>query len=270
MKEMRAIKPKAHTLKVFSVGESSGINSDKIYYAAEIFYWATFIGDIEIVNLFFIHLGFSPFINLFRGQSPVHAAALSGNGKLFEYLVKGSSHGFREVHIKGGNRRTRAKHSKGCPDLFQGREDPEKNRFMFLSEEVREIFEKSRQTTDSQGNNVLHYIFDIQEKTTQRRNFFLRLALDEQIGDLRGRNFENFLPVQVQHRQPVEDVPDSMLDYFPALLQENEEGDYMIITKKKNQKFITEQLRQLRLLKHTRYYFVKQSMPVHPTLLAQI
>jgi hypothetical protein len=44
----------------------------------------------------------------------------------------------------------------------------------------------------------------------------------------------------------------------------------MIITKKKNQKFITEQLRQLRLLKHTRYYFVKQSMPVHPTLLAQI
>jgi hypothetical protein len=61
-----------------------------------------------------------------------------------------------------------------------------------------------------------------------------------------------------------------MLDYFPALLQENEEGDYMIITKKKNQKFITEQLRQLRLLKHTRYYFVKQSMPVHPTLLAQI
>jgi hypothetical protein len=68
----------------------------------------------------------------------------------------------------------------------------------------------------------------------------------------------------------VEDVPDSMLDYFPALLQENEEGDYMIITKKKNQKFITEQLRQLRLLKHTRYYFVKQSMPVHPTLLAQI
>lgn len=140
MKEMRAIKPKSHTLKVFSVGESSGINSDKIYYAAEIFYWATFIGDIEIVNLFFIHLGFSPFINLFRGQSPVHAAALSGNGKLFEYLVKGSSHGFREVHIKGGNRRTRAKHSKGCPDLFQGREDPEKNRFMFLSEEDREKF----------------------------------------------------------------------------------------------------------------------------------
>lgn len=191
LKEMRAIEPKAHALKVFSVDESSGA----LYYAAEIFYWGTFIGDIEIVNLFFVHLGFSPFIDLFRGQSPAHAAALSGNQELFEYLVKDSSHGFREVHTKGGKGRPGSEHGQGGVRAAPGKEDPEKNRFIFLSEEDRDTFEESRQTTDSQGNNVLHYIFDIQEKTTERRNFFLRLALDEHIGDLRGRNFENFLPV---------------------------------------------------------------------------
>jgi len=102
------------------------------------------------------------------------------------------------------------------------------------------------------------------------RNDFLKLAICEHVGHVRARNVENFLPVQIQHRQPAEDVPDSLLQYFPDLLQENAEADYMIVVKKKNQKFITEQLRQLRLLKHTRYYYIKQTLKVHPTLMAQI
>ena len=44
----------------------------------------------------------------------------------------------------------------------------------------------------------------------------------------------------------------------------------MIVTKKKDQKFITEQLRQMKLLKHTRFYYIQKNMPNQPSLVDQI
>ena len=88
MKEKIDMKKKIE-LRYFSVEDAS----DQLYYAAELFYWGTLVGDIEIVNLFFVHLGFSPFINLFKGQSPVHASALALNYELFHYFIKDSCHG---------------------------------------------------------------------------------------------------------------------------------------------------------------------------------
>lgn len=83
------------TLRMFSVEESTDIK----YYVAELLYWATFIGNYEIVNLFIVKLGFSPFINLFKGQTPVHAAILTQNFEMYEYLVKNVHHGLAEVYV---------------------------------------------------------------------------------------------------------------------------------------------------------------------------
>lgn len=51
------------TLKVFSEKEL-----DQTYlHFAELFYWATFVNDTEMINLFLVGLGFSPLMNSFKG-----------------------------------------------------------------------------------------------------------------------------------------------------------------------------------------------------------
>jgi hypothetical protein len=42
-------------------------------YLTELYYWATFVNDVEMINLFLVGLGFSPFMNIFKGQTPIHA-----------------------------------------------------------------------------------------------------------------------------------------------------------------------------------------------------
>lgn len=44
----------------------------------------------------------------------------------------------------------------------------------------------------------------------------------------------------------------------------------MIVTKKKNQKFVTEQLRQMKLMKHTRFYYIRQKMPNHASMYDRV
>ena len=38
-----------------------------------VFYWAAYYGDIEVVTLFLVKLGLSPFIKIFRGRSVINA-----------------------------------------------------------------------------------------------------------------------------------------------------------------------------------------------------
>jgi len=49
--------------------------------------------------------------------------------------------------------------------------------------------------------------FDIRTKI---RNIFLKIAIDEDLGDLRQRNLDNYLPYQIEHVQPIKDIPDDL------------------------------------------------------------
>ena len=158
----------------------------------ELYYWATFVNDREIINLFLVGLGFSPFMNISKGQTPVHATCLIPDDnvkqqyisfELFKYFVVNSSIGLKQFH--------QSKYDASD----KGKDDIEDNRYEFMSDKDIKKFEDSRQTVDSQGNSVLHYIFDIQLEKDDLRNQFLKIAIEEQLGDIRQRNVENYLPV---------------------------------------------------------------------------
>ena len=69
------------------------------------FYWAAYIGDQgkELVDLFLINLGYSPFVGFFRGLSPVVGAIRGGQLQMFKYLVENSRWNLPIVHMKEGD-----------------------------------------------------------------------------------------------------------------------------------------------------------------------
>ena len=70
------------------------------------------------------------------------------------------------------------------------------------------------------------------------RNEFLQIAIAEGIGNLNWRNRDNYLPYQIEHVQPIDNIPQSMNDFFAAAHLEKFEADYMIVTNKSNSDLI--------------------------------
>ena len=60
----------------------------------------------------------------------------------------------------------------------------------------------------------MHKIFYIDEPSV--RNEFLRIAIREHLGNLNTRNKSNYLPTQVEHVQPINDLPDDIIIHEPA------------------------------------------------------
>ena len=58
----------------------------------------------------------------------------------------------------------------------------------------------------------MHHIFCIKDK--KLRGKFLELAIQEQLGDLQGRNIENYLPHQILHMFDFNSIPEHLADYF--------------------------------------------------------
>ena len=59
---------------------------------------------------------------------------------------------------------------------------------------------------------------------------FIQLLLDEECGDIRKLNVLGYLPFQIEHHQPLNELPLSILQYIPSTLQELQEHDYVIIS----------------------------------------
>jgi ankyrin repeat protein len=111
--------------------DGKGFNNVQQLYL-NLYYWAACYGDFEIVNIFLIDLGFSPFMKISSEQTPVHGAVLHLQERIFCYFVKNSSHGLPPVH------KNVYKSSKCSLD------DLNKNKYQCLNEKAWQTFAESR------------------------------------------------------------------------------------------------------------------------------
>ena len=73
------------------------------------------------------------------------------------------------------------------------------------------------------------------------------------MGDINKRNILGYLPHEVNHNQPMANIPEDLKHNFLEVLQETDEADYMIITSetKENKgktKIIVSQLEDLNMI----------------------
>jgi hypothetical protein len=131
---------------------------------ATMFYWAAYIGDYgkDLVDLFLIDLGYSPFVGFYRGLSPVVGAIRGGQLQMFKYLVENSRWNLPIVHLKEGDEPGTTIEKQRALAL---------NKYFFKDITDVNSFEQGRRSTDNLGNNILHHIFYIDRKSI--RNDFL-------------------------------------------------------------------------------------------------
>ena len=73
---------------------------------------------------------------------------------------------------------------------------------------------KSRAAKDQVGNNTCHFVFEI--SNLEERYKYLKLLLDEEVGDIRKFNVLGLIPNMIEHRQPIPDMPDSIVAMIPT------------------------------------------------------
>jgi hypothetical protein len=157
------------------------VNS-KVLNAAErsfcrLFYWAGFYDDRKTINFFLSKLGMSPFMKLYQGQSVVDACVLGKQYDLLEYMVKDTRKG---INI-------------GLPD-------DKKYPVKFKIDDYMNLdyYWKSRQNKDQVGNNTLHLVFSVVDNEELRFKF-VKLCIEESIGDINKRNCLGYLPCENLH-----------------------------------------------------------------------
>jgi len=73
-------------------------------------------------------------------------------------------------------------------------------------------FEKSRRNKDIEGNNVSHFVFQINDY--ELRYKILKILVDEEIGDLTKRNKLGYLPNEIDHSLEYKIIPKDIQPYF--------------------------------------------------------
>ena len=76
---------------------------------------------------------------------------------------------------------------------------------------------------------------------------FLDILIDQKIGDINKPNVLGLLPHQMDHFQPLRNLPDHILSHLPATIQEIQEADYVIITPEDKKEIILDELQELKL-----------------------
>ena len=73
---------------------------------------------------------------------------------------------------------------------------------------------------DSNGNNSCHFAFEINDLKTRYK--FLKLLLEERVGDVTKANIIGLIPHEIEHEQPLplEDLPKEIQTHFPTTMQE--------------------------------------------------
>jgi hypothetical protein len=121
---------------------------------------------------------------------------------MFLYFVKDSSHGLRPVH---DNVYIEQSFTKA---------DRIKNKYEIASNSSWETFAESRQARDEIGNTILHFVYTLPRHEIKLRNEYLKVCIEEQIGSVTIRNLSNYLPHQLQHLQPIDDIPREFEPYY--------------------------------------------------------
>ena len=98
---------------------------------------------------------------------------------------------------------------------------------------------------DDQGNNLCHYVFERSHIETRYK--FLEIILKEQVGDIRKPNIQGQLPHDIELLQPMKDLPEKLMKYFPGTMQELHEADYLIITPQDKEELVLTDLEDLGL-----------------------
>ena len=75
----------------------------------------------------------------------------------------------------------------------------------------------------------MHFAFNI--KDTELKYKFINILIDEQVGDLNKPNIMGLLPHELEHSQPLKNVPEEIKSKISWLKIENEEADYLILCK---------------------------------------
>lgn len=158
------------------------------------------------------------------GQNVVDACIKGGQYSLLEYLIKDTKYGINKDKSK----------------------NDEIIKYTIKNSEDENYYWKSRKKKDITGNNSLHIAFDI--KDLKLRYQFISLLIDEEIGDINKPNIMGLLPHELEHTQPLEDIPIDIINKFSWLKIENEEADYVIICKQLKKEIVVEQLMQMNLI----------------------
>ena len=186
---------------------------------ARTFYWAAFVGDLQYCRLFLKKLGVSPFMKLFQNKNLVSACIIGCQWKTLLLL---------------------ADKSKIDEEI-----NPYTAKYIIKDKSQVNYFVKSRANTDNAGNNSCHLAFEMIRK--KYRYMFLDLLIEEEIGDINKPNILGLLPHQIEHRQPIDDMPNYILSHMPSNIQELQEADYLILCPEEKKKIILEQLEDLKL-----------------------
>lgn len=150
------------------------------------FYWAGYYGEKKLCQLFMSKLGISPFMPLFRGLNVIAACVKGNQFELLSYLIKDT---------KGGSDKYKLSNAKD-----------------------RARFWKSRTGKDDCGNNLCHYAFEKNDIDTRYK--FLEFLIQEGVGDIRKPNIKGQIPHELEHTQPLHDLPDKLRPLFPTSTQE--------------------------------------------------
>ena len=62
---------------------------------------------------------------------------------------------------------------------------------------MEDVYKKSLDSSDVNGNNLAHYVFEISDLTTRYK--FLKLILEKGVGSLTKPNNNGYLPHEIEH-----------------------------------------------------------------------
>lgn len=75
----------------------------------------------------------------------------------------------------------------------------------------------------------------------------MRLLIDEQIGDINKPNILGYLPNHIEHKQPLQNLPQDIVTRIPTTIQEIQEADYLILSTEDKKDLVLDQLKDLNL-----------------------
>lgn len=228
----------------------SQLKNQQLEYA-NVFYWAGYFGIKETILKFVKEIGISPFIKTYLRRNVIMACIMGlarykdRRNPLVQDLID-------IIKLLVENSSLDAKNLS-----------PLNPKYQLDDTKMSERFTNTFQNRDTYGNNVCHYLFDIEDPTI--RNECLNLMITNNIGDFKQRNNQGLLPFELLHELQLDELPKDLLQYYKRPLQELMEGDYLITTerigkKKTKENLIIKQLEDLKLYdpknKENKYYHV--------------
>ena len=94
--------------------------------------------------------------------------------------------------------------------------DPSCQKYIIEDKRKEKYFLKSRANKDKAGNNSCHLAFEMVRD--KYRYKFLDLLIEEGIGDVNKTNVLGLLPHQIEHHQPIDNMPNYILSHMPSTI----------------------------------------------------